>query len=1051
MTSPEDFARARSLKRQLVDELREGWETGKPPRADEILDRWPGSGDDPDIASLLFEEYLQRCRHGEEPNPTEYQERFPSQKDAFSGVARQQEFLRAMGSVESGSALTLSLPEVGTQVFGFLLCQELGRGSFARVFLAEQMALAGRPVVVKVSAIDGDEPQTLAQLQHTNIVPIYSVHEDAAAGLRVVCMPYFGGASLSRVLEAVFARSSAPQHGSEIVDAMRQLEELRGSTFELRPSGLEGQTSRNEVGVGETPLAAWSKLDYVRASAWIILRLAEALEHAHQRGVLHRDIKPSNVLLGADGEPMLLDFNLAQKQHGPHAQAMATLGGTVAYMAPEHLRALAARDLALAQSVDHRSDLYGLGMVLYELLSGRRPFDQSASYSPLPALVQAMALERGRAAPSLRAQRPGTPWSLESIIRKCLAADPANRYQSAGDLAEDLRRFLDDRPLKYAPELSWRERLAKWGRRHPRLTASGAIAAAAMVVIGVGTALLLTTTAKLQATQRRADAAAGSMARERLRQFEAGLERARCLVHTISDAPAHVDQSREICEKTLGIYDVLDSKGWEESPNCQWLNSIERQRLKDEVRELLVLLADARLRQALTRTLPPRETALWIGGLVPAASALGRSALLAAAQASWREWQEAERMRVRKVAENGLALLDRAKGPIPIEDSAALCEERARLLEKLGRSREATAARFKARKLPRQTAADHYVLASALSLQGDYARALPELREAQALDPRNYWVSFHLGICHYELGEYALALADFQSCVTLWPEFSLGLFNIGQVLHRLGKLPESIQAYSRALECDPNLAVAKLNRGLVYLEVQEPLRALEDFNAAIALGLDSVVAFGGRGIALEALGRHREADEAFEQAWDRDPENIPMLLGYGFAVYRRLPKRAESAFEKVLRQESKNPRALYGYAMLSAKSSRQSERALDCFTLALESDPNFLPARRGRADVLAHRGDLAKALEDINWCIKADQGGQTLYGAACIYATIARQIQDAAAASALQDRAISLLQEAFRHGYGQDRAADDEDLESLRNHLRFRTLLKNLHKPRNPS
>src|SRR5438552_3550693 len=81
------------------------------------------------------------------------------------------------------------------------LCRELGRGSYARVFLAEQQKLASRPVVVKVSAIDGDEPQTLAQLQHTHIVPIYSVHEDGPAGLRLVCMPYFGGASLSRVLE----------------------------------------------------------------------------------------------------------------------------------------------------------------------------------------------------------------------------------------------------------------------------------------------------------------------------------------------------------------------------------------------------------------------------------------------------------------------------------------------------------------------------------------------------------------------------------------------------------------------------------------------------------------------------------------------------------------------------------------------------------------------------------------------------------------------------------------------------------------------------------
>src|SRR4051794_40790250 len=92
------------------------------------------------------------------------------------------------------------LPEVSEVLFGFRLRHELGRGAYARVFLAEQADLAGRPVVLKVSAIDGDEPQTLAQLQHTHIVPIYSAHECAAAGLRAVCMPYFGGASLSAVL-----------------------------------------------------------------------------------------------------------------------------------------------------------------------------------------------------------------------------------------------------------------------------------------------------------------------------------------------------------------------------------------------------------------------------------------------------------------------------------------------------------------------------------------------------------------------------------------------------------------------------------------------------------------------------------------------------------------------------------------------------------------------------------------------------------------------------------------------------------------------------------
>src|SRR5207249_2912087 len=125
-------------------------------------------------------------------------------------------------------------------------------------------------------------------------------------------------------------------------------------------------------------LAELRGLSYVRATAWVVARLAEALQHAHERGVLHRDIKPSNVLVAGDGQPMLLDFNLAQQTR--NAQAAATLGGTVAYMAPEHLRALAARDPALARQVDQRADVYSLGMVLFEMLAGQSPFDQSASY-----------------------------------------------------------------------------------------------------------------------------------------------------------------------------------------------------------------------------------------------------------------------------------------------------------------------------------------------------------------------------------------------------------------------------------------------------------------------------------------------------------------------------------------------------------------------------------------------------------------------------------------------------------------------------------------------
>jgi tetratricopeptide (TPR) repeat protein len=128
-----------------------------------------------------------------------------------------------------------------------------------------------------------------------------------------------------------------------------------------------------------------------------VARLADGLQHAHQRGVLHHDIKPSNILLGADGRPMLLDFNLARNVHDTQAQTAAVLGGTVAYMAPEHLRALTSRGRELVRKADHRSDIYSLGMVLFEVLVGQGPFAHKGSCSALPVLIELMALERSRA------------------------------------------------------------------------------------------------------------------------------------------------------------------------------------------------------------------------------------------------------------------------------------------------------------------------------------------------------------------------------------------------------------------------------------------------------------------------------------------------------------------------------------------------------------------------------------------------------------------------------------------------------------------------------
>jgi serine/threonine protein kinase/lipoprotein NlpI len=982
---PGDFAETRILKRELLDELRAGWEQGKPESVEELLRRWPGPTED-DAASLLFEDYCQRQQRAESqptgekpPDLGDYEQRFPSLKDSLRQILQQHDLLTSLGASASEAGRRLALPAVGDELFGFRLRRELGRGAFARVFLAEQAALAGRPVVLKVSAIEGDEPQTLAQLQHTHIVPIYSVHEDARAGLRAVCMPYFGGASLSAVLKTLWAESPVPASGAQLARALAACGDAGGSP-------------------------PFAQFNYIQATIWIVARLADALQHAHERGIWHRDVKPSNVLLAADGQPMLLDFNLSQSQTADRARAEATLGGTVAYMAPEHLRALAARDAAQARQLDQRADIYSLGMVLFEMLAGRSPFDQSASYFPLPALIESMALERARSWPSLRRHRPDVPWGLESIARLCLAPEPAQRYQHAGHLAEDLRRLLEDRPLRYAPELSWRERGRKWARRHPRLTASSAVTAAAALLLITGANVLVGTRAKLDAAQQRAFEAEGAEAREQKKLFDEGYQRALCLVNTTTDTPDHLRRGRDECQRTLALYEVLDRDDWQQQRLYRRLAPEERGRLADEVRDLLVLLARSR-------------TALASG---PAKQ---------------------------KALRDALALLDRAEAIPGLPPSAALWEDRASYLDQLGEKAAARQARERARSLPPRDARDHYWHATSLALAGKYPAAIRSLDEAIRLSPRHYWSWLQRGLCYSALHRPDLALGDFTACVALWPESPWGHFNRGRCLDQLGSRAEAVAEYTAAIQRDGDFLPAYLDRGLARLQLQDHAGALEDFNRAKALGHGNAGLEASRGLALEGLGRFAEADRAFALSRQLDPHDVQARLAYAFAVHQRLPEQARAAFAEVLKHQPANPQALYGLGMLAALADRQSAEALAFFGRALEADPAFVAARRGRANVLAHRGAWNEAHREISLCLKADPSGVTLYAGACVYALLMEHSAGPERAAWCRQRALDLLEQALRAGYGAERLREDDDLAALHGLPRFERLAagKKLH------
>jgi eukaryotic-like serine/threonine-protein kinase len=1009
------FVAARSTKRKLLAQLCAASEANCPVRPEELLPRWPSNPEvDPDVASLIFEDFRQRRRRGEEPSVEEYDQRFPEHKDSVARLFRQHDFLRSVTGASDCSGPSLALPSVGDEIFGFRLRRELGTGAFARVFLAEQADLAGRLVVLKTSDTNGDEPQTLAQLQHTHIVPIHSVHENAQAGIRAVCMPYFGGASLSRILQKLWSDPHSPATGEELVQALAAI----GSESDAQG----GELARSWGGDRDTPpyhlaaspphhlsptLTLLSGYSYVQAAAWILARLAEGLQHAHERGVVHRDIKPSNILVGADGQPMLLDFNLAHNLNTDQAQAAATLGGTVAYMAPEHLRALATRDPDLVRLVDQRSDIYSLGMVLYEMLTGHNPFDQSGSYSPLPVLMEAMAVERSRNAPSLRQRRSDVPWSLESIVRKCLAPDQQQRYQKAEQLADDLKRFLEDQPLKYAPELSRRERIGKWIRRHPRLTSSGSVAAAAALLLLAAAAALAGVREHLATTQ---EELAVSQSLDRKRAFAEGNLRVLCLVNTTTDLEDHLQQGLELCEKTLSLYGVLERPDWEENPDWQRLNPEERRQLAEEIRELLLLLAGGRVRRASGDKIVVREA---------------------------------------------LALLERAERIRGLSESPALLHDRASYLDFLGETAAAAAARAIAEQVHPTSARDHYLLAAAFVRKGGAAnqkRAIAELNEAVRRNPRHYWSYFQRGMCFKELGEYTLAAGDFGTCIGLRPEFAWAYFNRGWILHKIGNRERACADYTDALHRDPEFANAYINRGLVCLELQRFDEALADYDRAAVLGRDDAIVNAGRGIALEGLRRTAEADAAFEKAFER-LEAVPTTVRnrirwtYGFAVAARLPENARQAFDLVLAENPNHPEALYGRGMLFVEQE-QPEEALHCFDRAMEAAPNFVEPRCARAILLARRGSVREAIQDINWCLDRErQSGPVLYAAACVSALAARTASDVQVTEQLAQQALTLLHAALEHGYGRDKLPTDPDLSAIRGRAEFQALLGKVHSP----
>jgi serine/threonine protein kinase len=470
---------AEELAAKLIEEMGRRWRQGERLLAEDFLARHPQLWEHPAAAAdLIYEELCLRQEYGPEVPVEQVLRRFPQWRPQLEVLFDCQQILGPRRAAPQ-------FPAVGEFLGDFLLLAELGGGAEGRVFLASQLSLGDRPVVLKLTAIhaltacQAHEHLALARLQHTHIVPLYSVQDYPARGLRALCMPYFGGATLAQLLDALRAQPPARRTGQSLLDA---LDQAQAATLPLSlPAPLHGDDGKLRSGPARRGLAGAS---YVQAICWMAACLADALQYAHERGLVHLDLKPSNVLLAADGQPMLLDFHLAREPIHPGGHEPTWLGGTIGYVSPEQQAALLAiqQGRKVPQRVDGRSDIYSLGIVIYEALTGTLP-------GTVPA-PRATATEGRRiGVRELRRCNPQVSAGLADIIGKCLAPDPSDRYPTMAALAADLRRHLAHLPLVGVRNRSLGERWRKWRYRRPYgLAFAGIIlailTAAAAVTVG---------------------------------------------------------------------------------------------------------------------------------------------------------------------------------------------------------------------------------------------------------------------------------------------------------------------------------------------------------------------------------------------------------------------------------------------------------------------------------------------------------------------------------------------------------------------------------------
>jgi tetratricopeptide (TPR) repeat protein/serine/threonine protein kinase len=892
-------------------------------------------------------------------------------------------FLESPPAVAGAAADGLNQECAGAVIGPYKLLEHVGEGGMGTVWMAQQTEPVKRVVALKLIKPGMDSRQVVARF------------EAERQALALMDHPH-----IARVLDAGTTDTGRPYFVMDLVKGVpitRYCDEHR-----LTP----------------------------RQRLALFIPVCQAVQHAHQKGVIHRDLKPSNVLVARyDGRPVpkVIDFGVAKAAGQPLTDKTLVTGfgaivGTLEYMSPEQAE--------LNQlDIDTRSDTYSLGVLLYELLTGTTPLHRKrikeTAFVELLRIIReeepqkpSTRLSSTEELPSIAAQRHTEPAKLTKLVRgeldwivmKALEKDRKRRYQTANGLAMDVRRYLNDEPVQACPP-SAGYRLRKFARRNKASLSVAASVFVAMTVMAASVGWAVRDRLARHAEDERAEVVRRAKVEDQARD---SLNVARTLVAenklaSAREKLAHAKARLGSDGPALGSLSAEIARGEAELDRFQqFLNLIDQANQVQLAPRAEFGSADDSLGKA--KTSPPADS----GGRRPAAAvsflreSLQRYAVLE--DDIWTDTLEGGLLGTRQVEQirrlvyegllwladdvlrrqqdhgtgqtltpeaagrQALVYLDRAeKNRRPTQ---ALHLLRVRCYEILKEDAPAQAYAERARQSPPTAALDYFLRGQAAYEARQLAEGVQAFEAALRLEPTRYWSLMKLGFCLCDLGrgpeDYSGAVRVFTGCILKRPDHAHAYYCRAIAYCKLRRYEESVADNSRAIELDPQHAPAWSVRGVAHSRWGRPAQAFADYSKAIDLDPTDPAVWFNRGLAHNQLDQAARAIDDFTKAIELNPTFAPAWRNRGLA-HKRLGKASQALadFTKAIELDPTYMEAWYSRG-LAHHAQRRARQAVDDYTRAIGINPNYATAYENRGVAYSSLNEWNQSAADLSRALELD-------------------------------------------------------------------------------